>query len=183
LRFTADLNWNKKVILLFLIQKSKTEMNFQEIFNFLPSENIKTRLIDLVAYASDAGFYHLQPKVIVFPCSESDIKQIFIVSKQYKLPITFRTGGTSLSGQSITDGILVDLSRHFRNIQIENEGNLIRLQPGVIGSVANAHLKKFKRKIGPDPSSISAAMVGGILSNNASGMCCGIILPKICTKI
>lgn len=142
----------------------------------LPKDRIKTRLIDLVSYASDAGFYYLRPKAVVQPVNENEIIALFHFSHQHKIPLTFRTGGTSLSGQSITDGILVDLSKYWNGLSIEEEGNRVRVQPGITGGMVNARLKKFKRKIGPDPSSIDSAMIGGILSNNSSGMCCGVKL-------
>lgn len=140
----------------------------------LPAERIKSRLIDLAAYAPDAGFYYLRPKAVVQPVSEEEVIRLFAFSQQYKVPLTFRTGGTSLSGQAITDGILVDLSKYWKGVTIEAGGEHIRVQPGVIGALANARLKKYARKIGPDPASINSAMMGGILSNNASGMCCGV---------
>ncbi|HMI01878.1 MAG TPA: FAD-binding and (Fe-S)-binding domain-containing protein [Pedobacter sp.] len=142
----------------------------------IPKERIKSRLIDLVASASDAGFYYLRPKAVVQPVSEPEIKALFSFSHEHKIPLTFRTGGTSLSGQAITDGILVDLSQYWNKINIEENGELVRVQPGITGSMVNGHLRKYKRKIGPDPSSIDAAMMGGILSNNSSGMCCGVKL-------
>lgn len=143
---------------------------------FLPSNRIKSRYIDVISYASDAGFYHLIPKAIVQPKHESEIIDLFKFSQSNKIPLVFRTGGTSLSGQSITDGILVDLSQYWNKLTIEDEGGLVRVQPGITGGMVNAHLKKYNRKIGPDPASISAAMIGGILSNNSSGMCCGVKL-------
>lgn len=142
----------------------------------LPKERIKARLIDLVAYASDAGFYYLRPKAVVQPTTEAEVIALFSFSHQHQVPLTFRTGGTSLSGQAITDGILVDLSQYWNRILIEDNGALVRVQPGITGSMVNGHLRKYKRKIGPDPSSIDAAMMGGILSNNSSGMCCGVKL-------
>lgn len=142
----------------------------------LPPDRIKTRLIDRVSFASDAGFYYMVPEAVVQPIDEEEIKALFAYSQKHRIPIVFRTGGTSLSGQSITNGILVDLSQFWRNIRVEENGALVRVQPGITGSMVNAHLKKYGRKIGPDPSSISAAMMGGILSNNASGMCCGVAL-------
>ncbi len=144
--------------------------------SILPKARIKSRLIDIVAYASDAGFYYLRPKAVVQPIAESEIIALFRFSHENHIPLTFRTGGTSLSGQSITDGILVDLSQYWNKMQIENEGQQVRVQPGITGSMVNAYLKRYKRKIGPDPSSIDAAMMGGILSNNSSGMCCGVKL-------
>lgn len=140
----------------------------------LPKERIKSRLIDLVSYASDAGFYYLRPKAVVQPVSEQEVVQLFSFSCQHQVPLTFRTAGTSLSGQSITDGILVDLSQFWNRIQPEEEGQRVRVQPGAIGAMVNALLRPYRRKIGPDPASINSAMLGGILSNNASGMCCGV---------
>jgi D-lactate dehydrogenase len=140
----------------------------------IAKERIKSSLIDLVAYASDAGFYYLRPKVVVLPIGEEEIIGLFKFSKKHQIPIVFRAAGTSLSGQSITDGILVDLSQHWAKIKVEEEGRIVRVQPGAIGSIVNASLYKFGKKIGPDPASINAAMMGGIISNNSSGMCCGV---------
>lgn len=146
----------------------------QLLESILPKERIKSNLIDLVASASDAGFYYLRPQAVVLPVSEDEIRNLFHFSKQHQVPLVFRTAGTSLSGQSITDGILVDLSQHWRKIVIEDEGNSVRVQPGAIGAIVNTYLKKYGTKIGPDPASINSAMMGGIISNNSSGMCCGV---------
>jgi D-lactate dehydrogenase len=145
-----------------------------ELRNIIPEERIRARFIDRVSFASDAGFYYLVPKAIVKPENEQEIIELFQFSHIHRIPLVFRTGGTSLSGQSITDGILVDLSQYWNRIRVESKGNYVRVQPGITGAMVNAYLKKFGRKIGPDPSSIHAAMMGGILSNNASGMCCGV---------
>jgi D-lactate dehydrogenase len=140
-----------------------------------PAERLKTRPIDLHAYSSDASFYSLVPKAIVFPVNIQEIQLLFKLAKKHNTSLTFRTGGTSLSGQSVTDGILVDLSRNWPLIKAEMEGQAVRVQPGVTGARVNQYLKSWKKKIGPDPASINAAMMGGILSNNSSGMCCGVI--------
>ena len=87
--------------------------------------------------------------------------------------MTFRAAGTSLSGQAISDSVLVMLGDGWRNVTVAADARSITLQPGVIGAVANRRLAPFGRKIGPDPASIDAAMIGGIAANNASGMCCG----------
>lgn len=146
----------------------------QELQNIIPKDRVRSKLIDLISYASDAGFYQLIPKAVVQPNSEEDIHNLFKFSQKNNIPLVFRTAGTSLSGQSITDGILVDLSQNWNKIKVEAGGNLVRVQPGVTGALVNTYLKPYRRKIGPDPSSIQAAMIGGILSNNASGMCCGV---------
>lgn len=151
------------------------DSNFGKLLEaILPADRIKTNLIDLVASASDAGFYYLRPQAVVLPVSEDEIIKLFAFSQQHKIPLVFRTAGTSLSGQSITDGILVDLSQHWNKVTIENDGQSVRVKPGAIGANVNTYLKKYQRKIGPDPASINAAMMGGIISNNASGMCCGV---------
>lgn len=146
----------------------------KELSDIIPSSRIRSELFDRVTYASDAGFYYLVPKAVVQPVSEEEIRQLFRFSQQKKLPLVFRAGGTSLSGQSVTDGLLVDLSQHWSKVIIEDDGSRVRVQPGITGAMVNARLRSHGRKIGPDPSSISAAMMGGILSNNASGMCCGV---------
>ncbi len=146
----------------------------KELEGLLPAERIKTRYIDRVTYGSDAGFYYLLPKAIVHPISEEEIVALFGFSRQHSIPLVFRGGGTSLSGQSVTDGILVDLSRHWNMVEPLSEGRMVRVGPGVTGAMVNTRLKPFHRKIGPDPSSIASAMMGGILSNNSSGMCCGV---------
>ena len=89
--------------------------------------------------------------------------------------MTFRAAGTSLSGQAVTDGILVDISKHWGRYSIEDQARHIRFQPGIVGGFINAALKPHRRRIGPDPASIDACMMGGILANNSSGMCCGVI--------
>ncbi|MDB5209804.1 MAG: hypothetical protein JWQ30_631, partial [Sediminibacterium sp.] len=141
--------------------------------HFAP-DKLKLSLTDRYAFAGDAGFYYLLPRAVIQPDSEEDIEQLFLFAKEFNVPLTFRTAGTSLSGQSITDGILVDLSKHWRRIIPLNGGNVVRAQPGAIGAHVNHQLKPYGRKIGPDPASISAAMIGGIISNNSSGMCCGV---------
>jgi len=140
-----------------------------------PADRLKTRPIDLHAYSSDASFYTLVPQAIVFPVNIEEVQSLFKLAKQYQTSLTFRTGGTSLSGQSVTEGILVDLSRNWPLIKAEMQGNAVRVQPGITGSRVNYFLKQYKKKIGPDPASITAAMMGGILSNNSSGMCCGVV--------
>ncbi|WP_276371691.1 FAD-binding and (Fe-S)-binding domain-containing protein [Chryseolinea sp. H1M3-3] len=147
-----------------------------ELTKIIPESRIRDRFIDLVSFAADAGFYYLMPKAVVQPNTEEEIIALFEFSNKNKIPLVFRTGGTSLSGQSITDGILVDLSKFWKKVTLQDDGALVRVQPGITGAMVNTYLKKHQRKIGPDPASINSAMIGGILSNNASGMCCGVSL-------
>ena len=113
----------------------------------IPSDRVKDRLIDLVSYASDAGFYYLRPKAVVQPVSDKEVISLFKFSHQQQIPITFRAAGTSLSGQSVSDGILVDLSQHWNFVRVEEKGETVRVHPGVIGAVVNSELKKYGKKI------------------------------------
>ncbi len=140
----------------------------------LDARRILVRPIDLIAYASDASFYRLIPKAVVQAASEQEVARLFQFSHEHSLPITFRAAGTSLSGQSVSDGLLVEVARNFRDLQVLEQGRKIRVHPGVIGASANRALVPYGAKIGPDPASIATCTLGGILSNNSSGMCCGV---------
>ena len=140
----------------------------------LPEDRIKTRLIDRHSFARDASFYRLIPKAIVQPATEKEVIDLFAYSQQSKIPLVFRAAGTSLSGQSITDGILVDVSRNWKEFFFDEEQGMIHLEPGLIGGQVNRMIAPYGRKIGPDPASLDACMIGGIIANNASGMCCGV---------
>jgi D-lactate dehydrogenase len=142
--------------------------------SFIDESRVLTRMIDRIAFASDASLYRLIPRAVVQPRNSEEVRKLFQFSRERKIPLTFRAGGTSLCGQAISDGILVDVGRYWRMGAVEENGRSVRVQPGLIGQQANQMLKRYGTKIGPDPASISAARMGGILSNNASGMCCGV---------
>ena len=144
-----------------------------ELTKILPRERVLTRPIERLAYANDASYFYLVPQAVVQPNSIAEVRDLFRFSQYHRIPLTFRAAGTSLCGQAVTDGLLVDLSKHWRDYQVEEQGALIRAQPGLVGAYLNNVLKPYRRKIGPDPASIDACMLGGILSNNSSGMCCG----------
>ncbi len=145
-----------------------------ELAEIIPAQRLLTRAIDRYAYANDASYFWMVPQAVVQPNSLEEIRALFHFSQQQRIPLTFRAGGTSLSGQAVTDGILVDISRHWGQINVEAGGAQVRAQPGLVGAYINAVLKPHRRRIGPDPASIDACMLGGILANNSSGMCCGV---------
>lgn len=126
-----------------------------------------------LAFGTDASFYRLIPKLVIKAKNEAEVSMILLETDQLGLPVTFRAAGTSLSGQAISDSVLIITGEHWKGFEILDDGKKIRLQPGVIGSRANVLLAPYGRKIGPDPASINTAMIGGIAANNASGMCCG----------
>lgn len=126
-----------------------------------------------LAYGTDASFYRLVPKLILQLDTLDEV--VFAVKQcaERNIPLTFRAAGTSLSGQAISDSVLITLTTNWRNYKVLNEGEQIWLQPGVIGADANKYLAPYGRMIGPDPASINTCKIGGIAANNASGMCCG----------
>ena len=139
----------------------------------LQSEQLITDPLRTLAYGTDASFYRLIPKRVIKTGSEAEVALILKTTSRLNIPVTFRAAGTSLSGQAVTDSVLVVAGDGWRDHEILEDGRRIRLQPGIVGAQANRYLAPLGRKIGPDPASINAAMIGGIAANNASGMCCG----------
>ncbi|KFX71809.1 4Fe-4S ferredoxin [Pseudomonas taeanensis MS-3] len=139
----------------------------------IPRERRFDDPLSTLAFGTDASFYRLIPKLVVRVEAEDEVVQLLKLADAERVPVTFRAAGTSLSGQAISDSLLIVLGDHWNGREIRADGAQIRLQPGVIGAQANAVLAPFQRKIGPDPASINACKIGGIVANNASGMCCG----------
>lgn len=145
----------------------------KEIRTFIPEERIYTDELRRLAWGTDASFYRLIPEVVIRSVNEQEVSSLLSVAHQFGLPVTFRAAGTSLSGQTLSDSILIVAGKHWENYSIEQNGEIIRMQPGLIGQRVNEILKPFGRKFSPDPASVKSAMVGGIVCNNASGMNCG----------
>lgn len=139
----------------------------------LAKEQIFTGEAHCLAYGTDASFYRLIPKVVLRLNNLDEVVFTIKTCNTLHIPCTFRAAGTSLSGQAVSDSVLITLSDNWRKHSILQEGLKITLQPGVIGADANRYLAPFGRKIGPDPASINTCKIGGIAANNASGMCCG----------
>jgi len=146
---------------------------YSEAATFVPASRLITDPLRLLTWGTDASFYRLVPKIIVVIESEDELRRLLALCARWQTPVTFRAAGTSLSGQAISDSVLVMLGDGWRCCTPGAGGETITLQPGVIGAVANRRLAPYRRKIGPDPASIDTAMIGGIAANNASGMCCG----------
>ncbi len=144
-----------------------------EVERLIPAERRFDDPLSTLAFGTDASFYRLIPKLVVRVESEAEVIALLKLAHAENVPVTFRAAGTSLSGQAISDSVLIVLGDNWNDREIRNGGEQIRLQPGVIGANANAVLAPFQRKIGPDPASINAAKIGGIVANNSSGMCCG----------
>ena len=136
-------------------------------------KRILTSPLHTLAYGTDASFYRLIPKIVVLAYTENEIVEIIKLAKEMNIALTFRAAGTSLSGQAVTDSVLVVATHGWKSYQLLENNTRIKLDPGIVGSRANIYLAPHGLKIGPDPASIGAAMIGGIVANNASGMCCG----------
>lgn len=145
----------------------------QEIVKFIPQERIYTDELRRLAWGTDAGFYRLIPHIVIQSDNEAEVAHLLKIASHYKLPVTFRAAGTSLSGQSISNSILIVAGKNWKQYQIAPDHESITLQPGIIGQHVNAVLAPFGRKFAPDPASVNSAMIGGIVMNNASGMSCG----------
>ena len=145
-----------------------------DLRQFIPSDRIYTDELRTLGWGTDASFYRQIPKVVIRSDGEAEISKIVKACQKYKLPFTFRAAGTSLSGQSCTDSVLIVAGKHWEGFVLSPDGESIKLQPGIVGSRVNDILKPFGRVFPPDPASIGSAMVGGIVINNASGMNCGV---------
>lgn len=139
----------------------------------LPAGRMITDPSLCLAYGTDASFYRLVPKLVLRLASTAEVIQVLQLCSRHDIHCTFRAAGTSLSGQAISDSVLITLTDDWRQYDISEQGKKIRLQPGVLGADANKYLAPYGYKIGPDPASINSCKIGGIAANNASGMCCG----------
>ncbi|MFB4275136.1 FAD-binding and (Fe-S)-binding domain-containing protein [Nonomuraea sp. MTCD27] len=129
----------------------------------------RSRVSDRLGMAHDASHYLLTPQAVLVPESAGQVAALLRTG----LALTFRSGGTSLSGQGVSEHLLVDTRRHFREIEVLDDGQRVRVQPGAVLRQVNARLAPYGRKLGPDPASESACTIGGVVANNSSGMTCG----------
>lgn len=143
------------------------------MLGLLPADRVFLGPFHTLALGDDASFYRLVPKIVVKVKDAGEVAWLLRAASDTGVAVTFRTAGTSLSGQALTDSVLVYLAGHFRGSRVHPGAGHVSLEPGVIGAEANVLLAPFGRKIGPDPASIGACMIGGIAANNSSGMCCG----------
>lgn len=144
-----------------------------EVTKLLPQERIYTDELRLLAWGTDAGFYRLTPRVVIRSENEEEVAKLIELTDRFDVPVTFRAAGTSLSGQAITDSVLIVAGKHWEKYSLSSDAKQITLQPGIVGGRVNQILKPYGRKFAPDPASLNSAMVGGIVMNNASGMSCG----------
>ena len=143
-----------------------------DLVRLLGDRQVLHRVIDLVRYAADASPYRLVPQVVVLPRNTADVANVLAYCRENGRHATFRAAGTSLNGQSQSDDILIDVRRNWSGCSVEDDGGRLRSRPGTILAHANARLRKYGRRLGPDPASEHAATIGGVIANNSGGMRC-----------
>ncbi len=147
-----------------------------ELRAIVGSEGLLPRATDLIRYASDASPYRRIPAAVVQPRNVEQVAGLMAFAGRSGTPLVFRSGGTSLNGQSQTDGILADVRRHWGGIEVlDDAGIRVRVKPGTVLGDVNRVLAPYGRRLGPDPASTNIATVGGVIANNAGGMRCGIV--------
>ena len=146
-----------------------------DLRTILGNDQVHGRISDLIRYATDASPYRLFPKVVVSPRTVEEVAGIFAYARRKHLPVTIRAAGSSLSGQSQGDGILIDARKNWVGCMVEQNGQRLRARPGTVMFRANLALKPHGYRLGPDPASSGVATIGGVIANNASGMCCGTV--------
>ena len=140
----------------------------------IPKERILGEELWREVYARDASYFNLKPQAIVRPSTVDEVAAILALARNSGMGVTFRAGGTSLSGQSVNTGIICELRTQWQKAQVRDNGSKIWFEPGLTARQVNRILQPYNTHIGPDPASSSAAMMGGILGNNSSGMSAGV---------
>ena len=126
--------------------------------------------LDRTIYSTDASVYQQRPAAVAFPKDDRDIRLLIELANETGVALIPRTAGTSLSGQAVGDGIVVDVSRHFTEIlEINSQERWVRVQPGVIRDELNMALAEHGLMFGPETSTSNRAMIGGMLGNNSCG--------------
>lgn len=134
---------------------------------------VLSSIFDRKSMANDASHYLLTPELVLRPKTAAQVGDLLRATKEQNIGITFRSGGTSLSGQAVGAGLLVDTRRNFKEVEVLNNGSQVRVQPGVTVRQVNIALARYGKKLGPDPASEVACTIGGVVANNSSGMSCG----------
>lgn len=156
------------------MENRETRLLLDKLRSQLGSERVLTDELWREIYARDASYFDIKPLCVVRPRTTDEVRAILAVAHECNVGMTFRTGGTSLSGQTLGTGIICELRTDWHRAEVRDNGSKIWFEPGLTADQVNNILKPFHTHIGPDPASSKAAMMGGILSNNSSGMQAGV---------
>ncbi|WP_447971334.1 FAD-binding and (Fe-S)-binding domain-containing protein [Nitrospira sp. M1] len=152
-----------------LILPDKKSSVVQDLHRLLGDHKVKSDVSTLKAYAVDASIYRLSPKVIALPECEADIDLIVEYAVRHGIPLTARAAGTNLTGSAIGTGIILDVSRMNKILEVNHAEKWARVQPGIVLAELNKQLVTSNLMFGPDPSSGEMCKLGGMLANNSSG--------------
>ncbi|HDP75412.1 MAG TPA: FAD-binding oxidoreductase [Bacteroidales bacterium] len=145
------------------------ESKLQSLENALDCE-IKWDLSTLIQYSTDASAYKEKPHAVVWPQNINDIQQVIRFAKKYKMPVIPRAAGTSLAGQVVGKGIIIDISKHFRKIiNLDIDNRRVTVEPGVILDELNLFLKPHGLFFGPETSTSNRCTLSGMVGNNSCG--------------
>ncbi len=148
---------------------------YKRLADLIPEQRLLYDELNTLAYGVDGSFYRLIPQLVVKLYNEDEALWAMKACAEFKIPYTIRAAGTSLSGQGITDSVLLVIEpSEWRHWSVNEDASRITVQPGLTGGKINQYLQPYGKKIGPDPASINHAFIGGIVSNNASGMTSGV---------
>ncbi|MDD5459326.1 MAG: FAD-linked oxidase C-terminal domain-containing protein, partial [Phycisphaerae bacterium] len=148
------------------IQTAKLARDLKNIINC----DVWTDILHRAAFSTDASIYRILPVCIVSPQTAEDIAAVVKYAVENNIPVVARGAASGLAGESLSSGIVFDMTRYMNKIiGIEDEGKIVVCQPGAVLNNVNDYLAPFGRKIGPDPSSSNRATIGGSLANNATG--------------
>lgn len=145
-----------------------------ELAASLGDGHVSASALDRHARAHDASHYLLVPELVATAGDTEAVASALRLATRHGVPVTFRSGGTSLSGQASGRGLLLDTRRGFRRVRVLDDGARVQAEPGATLRQVNAHLARHRRALGPDPASEVACTIGGVIANNSSGMAAGI---------
>ena len=146
-----------------------TSLQLQQLSQSLEGKLLFDELHKTI-YSTDASAYKIRPIAVAYPKNNEDIVKIIQFANQNNIALTPRTAGTSLAGQTVGSGIIVDVSKHFTNIiSFDATKKTITVQPGVIRDELNLYLKPHGLFFGPNTSTSNRCMIGGMVGNNSSG--------------
>jgi D-lactate dehydrogenase len=137
------------------------------------NHNLQQSVARSLVWSRDASHYRIQPEYTLRANDQDELARLLSSAHETNTPVTFRSGGSSLSGQTLGRGVVVDTRTGFGKV-LEIDDDSVLVQPGVTLARLNGQLSKTRRKIGPDPASMIASTIGGAVSNNSSGMTCGV---------
>lgn len=132
--------------------------------------DVFTDILHRAAYSTDASIYRVVPLCVIAPRNADDIETVVTYAAREGIPVVARGAGSGLAGESLGAGIVFNMTRYMNKIiGVENNGEIVTCEPGVVLDDLNKYLAQYGRKIGPDPSSANRAVIGACVSNNSTG--------------